>query len=112
MSDVLVKGMKLPKSCTVVEKYTDDFGNTNIETTYVCPIQWACGVEKSTTERPKDCPLVEVKPHGRLIDADKLRGEINYLICTDCEMESCEDCDVEWCNNIIENATTVLEAST
>lgn len=49
--------------------------------------------------------------HGRLVDADKLRGETNHLICTDCEIESCEDCDVEWCKNIIENAPTVLEAS-
>lgn len=56
-------------------------------------------------------PIEIPDKHGRLVDADKLRGETNYLICTDCEIESCEDCDVEWCKNIIENAPTVLEAS-
>lgn len=28
--------------------------------------------------RPEDCPLVELLPHGRLIDADKLLPESGY----------------------------------
>lgn len=28
------------------------------------------------TTRPSDCPLIEVPPHGRLIDKDKLRREL------------------------------------
>ena len=34
-----------------------------------------CAISKckcTKTKRPEGCPLVELKPHGRLIDADKL----------------------------------------
>jgi hypothetical protein len=83
---------------------------------WACDFRCGLNIIARTEEEgiPDDCPIIGEIPdkHGRLIDADKLRGETNYLICTDCEVESCEDCDVEWCKNIIENAPTVLEAST
>lgn len=104
MSDILIKNMEMPKCCG--ECPMSQLINDN---------QYAyCHLLSKGTKvgyMLKACPLVELSPHGRLVDADKLRGETNYLICTDCEVESCEDCDVEWCKNIIENAPTVLEAS-
>ena len=84
MSDVLIKGMKMPIGC-------DGLGIS-------CPLlQWGLGdvycrithrhfdsIEDSfkyAKERPSDCPLVEVPtPHGRLIDEDAFVIEINERI--------------------------------
>lgn len=60
--------------------------------------------------RPKDCPLIELLPHGRLIDADKLKshlktsfenkvGGFTYELFFDFMMD------------ILDNAPTILEAS-
>lgn len=60
---VLIKGMEMPQRC----KECDLF------------IEAACYAKGyrdyrriMDTAKPDDCPLVEVPPHGRLIDADKL----------------------------------------
>lgn len=65
---ILIKGMKMPKSCS------DCFAEQCIGSDFGCGI---IGFEDGNTtcftrERRKDCPLVEVPPHGRLIDADAL----------------------------------------
>ena len=61
MSDLLIRGMEMPKSCGY------------------CPFRHEardgdeCYLGASLTEyqkRPDDCPLVPVPPHGRLIDGD------------------------------------------
>lgn len=53
---VLIKGMELPKNCDV------------------CPLADTiiCGAQ--------GCPLIEVPPHGRLIDADAL-SKIILFVC-------------------------------
>jgi hypothetical protein len=64
---ILIKGMEMPKSCLS------------------CPLQGGtadCRLTQKTynwglPERPSDCPLVPVPPHGRCIDADELVRE-NY----------------------------------
>lgn len=69
---VLIKGMKMPESCcccTFFEELEDDS---------VCTV---CHARKhnnsldnvSIFKRADWCPLVEIKPHGRLIDADALK---------------------------------------
>ena len=63
---ILIKGMEMPKSCLS------------------CPLQGGtadCRLTQKTynwglSERPSDCPLVPVPPHGRLIDADALIKEL------------------------------------
>lgn len=62
MSGIYIPGMEMSKSC------------------YGCPCkiddgfyEFICGLTKSGCqwdERPDDCPLIKVPPHGRLIDAD------------------------------------------
>lgn len=55
---ILIKGMKMPKNC------------------YDCTMESICSrwalhdAEWQKENRDKDCPLVPVPPHGRLIDAD------------------------------------------
>ena len=34
-------------------------------------------------QRPKNCPLVEIPPHGRLIDANKLMRDIEEYHLSD-----------------------------
>ena len=68
---VLIKGMKMPKSCRGCKLYH------YIEGTgcFSCDVLPGLddGVElKPWKNRRKDCPLVSVPPHGRLIDADAL----------------------------------------
>ena len=65
---ILIKGMKMPKSCA------DCFAEQCIGSDFGCGV---IGFEDGNTtcftkDRRKDCPLVEVPPHGRLIDADTI----------------------------------------
>ena len=65
---VIVKGMEMPKSCDNCWAL-DDYGDyprcriTEEQRGYNFPIR---------DKRMDKCPLVEIKPHGRLIDADLL----------------------------------------
>lgn len=86
--DILIKNMKMPSDCSVCKMNYD---------------RWCCkllineesyffvheGFDPTRNRLPK-CPLVEVPPHGRLIDADKLRASFK---------ESIEECRV-WANEI------------
>ena len=52
-------------------------------------------------QRPKGCPLVELPPHGRLIDADELAKHKYENIWTNRLIIDADDLD---------DATTVIEA--
>lgn len=58
---ILIKGMKMPKTCTMCWLSP------------ICPV-WVKEVSrhKGYDYRLPDCPLVEVPPHGRLIDGDNV----------------------------------------
>lgn len=105
---VLIKGMEMPKNCEV------------------CPLNfYECApLEKSSEEimqyfggdsRHPDCPLIEVQPHGRLIDADEfIKGHCNLCdgACenTYCDCLSCKEtmrCDMI---QDFSNAPTVIES--
>lgn len=64
---VLIKGMKMPESChQCVAGYGGFCFVCSAEDDGVCPDHG----------RPEWCPLVELPPHGRLIDADELVADI------------------------------------
>lgn len=70
---ILIKGMKMPTSCSDCGQ----FRWSNFLQSDVCRIAEAIGgnglfkfEEEGIAKRPSWCPLVEVPPHGRLIDAD------------------------------------------
>ena len=53
---ILIRGMAMPKNCTG------------------CPI--CCGLpyqHRDVKGRRPDCPLIELPPHGRLVDLDELK---------------------------------------
>lgn len=66
---VLIKGMEMPKHCN--------------ECRFECRAY--CFLADTVIEsngRPDWCPLVEVPPHGRLIDADAILSQYNGNILT------------------------------
>ena len=109
MSDVLINGMKMPKSCQEcfwVLGYDSIPNCPDIETSNLNDY-----LEDDRKGRHPNCPLVEVKPHGRLIDADNLTSTI--LSCMDAEKQySKKDFGLmKMVINHIIKAPTVLEAS-
>ena len=61
MSDILIKGMEIPKNCRDCPCFNGEY--------LYCRAKE--GDDWSGENRPSDCPLVPVQPHGRLIDADE-----------------------------------------
>ena len=63
---ILIKGMEMPKSCNecLMSIEYACMINGNIISNY-----WA------RLDRPTDCPLVPIPPHGRLIDTDALQKD-------------------------------------
>ena len=64
---VLIKGMEMPTSCRACMYSRTDIRN----------VDWCVLTEK---DLPCDCPLIEIPPHGRLIDADALLQEHERIV--------------------------------
>ena len=66
---VIVKGMEMPESCYRCPMANDDF--------YLCGATEKYLENDSEERRPEWCPLIVIPtPHGRMIDADKLKGRL------------------------------------
>ncbi len=75
---VIIRGMKLPKNCydcAFNDILMDDYSQNEIAT---CDLldhrieEHEKGCVEIYKGRAKDCPLIELPPHGRLVDADAL----------------------------------------
>ena len=91
---VIVKNMEMPKNCQECALY----------------IEGACYAKGyrdyrsiMDTAKPDDCPLVELPPHGRLIDADKLNIHDVSPAYGFCVMGVTEE-DIELADTIIEGS--------
>ena len=100
---VYIKGMEVPKNC------------------FECP--WRCKVDPENLlcrisgeyfeetfsgtiqNRHKSCPLVEIPPHGRLIDADKLCLSSGFSTATEYGMGRSDQIEA-----IKSNAPTIIPA--
>lgn len=96
MAEILIKGMEMPKTCRRCME---------MEIPVRCRVmeQEAVTAVMSGYDRPSDCPLIELPPHGRLVDADKLKLKKKHS-------------SKEFFENVvsvfdIDNAQTVLEAT-
>lgn len=67
---VLIKGMELPDNCSACPLETD-YGTCGYYSLFV-----EAGHDSELWKRRDDCPLIELPPHGRLIDADALKAVI------------------------------------
>lgn len=61
---VIVKGMEKPNSCYDCRMRTDSYFCSAMPKEF-------CGYTNDI-KRPDWCPLIELPPHGKLIDADRL----------------------------------------
>lgn len=61
---IMIKEMKMPDSCYDCRMRTDSYFCSAMPKEF-------CGYTDDI-KRPDWCPLIELPPHGRLIDADKL----------------------------------------
>lgn len=108
MKEVLVKGMMLPPNCRACPCSLIFRKRGSEEEDIQCFFQLEYG--NTTMDR---CPLVEVKPHGRCIDADfAIAQEKNY--CKDCDNWNgirCKTCEHDWIMMILDDAPTVLDAT-
>ena len=66
---ILITGMKMPRSC----EYCRFSGVGGLMNERVVCMFTGANAYMNTAQYLDDCPLVEVPPHGDLIDRDKLR---------------------------------------
>ena len=96
---ILIKGMGMPKNCAECPcrtiGYTKDYCNVLGKF-----IDFVVGSEG----RREDCPLIEVPPHGDLIDINALK-----LAILDVDYVNERDY-LKWVLNAINHAPTVIEA--
>lgn len=70
---ILIKGAELPKSCERCSLCYFQIKGTNGNKCF-CEITHKAMTEHETWGgRHPDCPLVDIPPHGRLIDADETK---------------------------------------
>lgn len=94
---VLVKNMEMPKNCweCSLSDIDDDYGRCCLYSGIAC----------LTIGRQDNCPLIEVSPHGRLIDADALKREFPHDSDWDYPVSS-----NSYVNDIIDKQPTIVEA--
>ena len=71
---ILIKGMEMPKNCDECPLLTED-GDYDVCFIGKKRVMWEWKHDKGSEvihPKPDFCPLIEIPPHGRLIDADKL----------------------------------------
>ena len=107
---VLIKDMEMPALCQECDLYIDGACYAKGYRDYRSIMDMS---------KPDDCPLIEVPPHGRLIDADKFKADHSMKNdCAECEKElqgSSRACEydriyskMDFCQ-WIDNAETVIE---
>lgn len=114
---ILIKGMAMPKNCDECRIMTyEDTNCISVHELFCgCPIVFRAHPQHEE-HRPDYCPLVEVKPHGRLIDADAFRTA-NGLgeDCENCHRNTCT-CNYDICLSRmdvcgwVDDAPTIIEA--
>lgn len=74
MAEVLIKGFKMPEncwSCPFLHTSEHYVGDDKILQKHTC-LRTGESTYEYLIGYLKNCPLIEIPPHGRLIDADKL----------------------------------------
>lgn len=72
MSGIYIPGMEMPKSCAFCPMFDDVYTHFSDDEEYVCKLGVSLNYYQYAGDEPKDCPLISVPDHGRLIDADAL----------------------------------------
>ena len=108
MSEILIRGMKMPKSCEVCKFCLIRQGDSLSGSDIFCLLtEKELNRESINNIKIGDCPLIEVPTHGDLIDRQKLL-EHRFEVY-DSNEELCEDYIETY--HVLE-APTIIEAST
>ena len=78
MKYVLIKDMKMPERCDECRLMVFEDTNCVPELYCGCPIVFKA-IPQGENNRPDYCPLVELPPHGDLIDREKTVNRITEL---------------------------------
>ena len=117
---VIVYGIKKPPACIYYDSQTGETKTCRCLMENDC----CCLHDEETkkklfsarwSEQYALCPLKELSPHGRLIDADELYNKFRNEYCNkNCDKsvqgKICSHCGVPRAFNLIQNAPTVIEA--
>lgn len=63
MTDILIRGVNIPQNCIDCLCYNTEFGYCQATED---------DIESGFYHKPVNCPLIELQPHGDLIDRDAL----------------------------------------
>ena len=96
---ILIKGMEMPKTCA--ECPLLDYSS--------CKVSNECGGIDLPREEHKDCPLIEVPPHGDLIEESKVL-DIVFEWCSDDDGSVGKDGDLREMLDEIEALPIIIEA--
>lgn len=109
MSSILIKGMKKPENCfhcPMGYKYGDVD-----DPKLMCTITATVIPLGKSLDIMKNCPLVEIPPHGELIDKDKLINRCKQFKDMQFEHGETWEAGIDTCINIIEfHVPTVIES--
>lgn len=102
---ILIKGMDMPRTCKECPCYYYEYHECNaLVGRYV----------DGEASPPGDCPLIELQPHGRLIDADELKKEndkrFRALYGEDARTNDLVSYANSWAYLEIKDAPTIIEA--
>ena len=108
---LVIKGLNMPKNCLLCPCCA--YEGIGVGRQYYCQV-----IDEelyvSENHHPKNCPLIEIPiPHGRLIDADRLKRLMEQYHCNACDNYNgarCSACWVDDCFMHIDDTLTIIEA--
>lgn len=105
MSEVLIKGMKMPKSCITCPlcECRNECAYCEVGDKY---LSWDWD-ERLRSSRNDHCPLTELPPHGRLIDGDELMK--SRVVCDPEEWDDTFRDGCDFALEVVRNAPTIVE---
>lgn len=101
---VLIKGMMMPVNCQTCPFVQNEYPIGGEALVYRCRCTFTQKLAGNPAfERNKDCPLVEIPPHGDLIDAQE---EMRLMQSSDYDSYD----DYRRAFDMLDNAPTIIEA--
>ena len=107
MSGIYIPGMNLPKDCPMCPMSHWNAGGSFSGCEIVAGKKYAMDDEdyRNSNERPDWCPIIEIPPHGRLIEADALIVDL-----MDRGVEGVQTDDLHEVQQTIMDADTIIPA--
>ena len=101
---ILIKGMSMPRACYYCHFLFRDKRHNKVYCTVHHEFdKWLDISDAPAESRADDCPLIELPPHGRLIDADALMKQIEHDTPLSAVFE-------KTMRRYLHNAPTIIEA--